>query len=133
MRILGWRLLTGLVGSLIAIGGRATIQRHQAVETEQALAAAGFLLKLGDSPEKLANLRSLPPRRLVPQERDGRVYYTYADPDACRCLYVGTEAQYQAYQRYAIAKQIADEELMGAQADLNASLSWGLWAPWPWF
>lgn len=132
MRILGWRLLTGLVGSLIAIGGCATIQRHQAVETEQALAAAGFLLKLGDTPEKLANLRSLPPRRLVPQERDGRVYYTYADPDACRCLYVGTEAQYQAYQRYAIAKQIADEELMGAQADLNASLSWGLWAPWPW-
>ena len=92
MRALGWRLLVGLVGSLIAIGGCVTIRRHHAVETEQALAVTGFLMKLGDSPEKLANLRSLPPRRLVPQERDGRVHYTYADPDACRCLYVGTEA-----------------------------------------
>jgi len=73
MRALGWRLQVGLVGSLIAIGGCATIRRHHAVETEQALAAAGFLMKLGDRPEKLANLRSLPPRRLVPQEPDGRV------------------------------------------------------------
>jgi hypothetical protein len=96
MRALGWRLLVGLVGSLIAIGGCATIRRHHAVETEQALAAAGFLMKLGDSPEKLANLRSLTPRRLVPQEPDGRVHHTYADPEACRCHYVGTEAHYQA-------------------------------------
>ena len=76
MRTLGWRLALGLVSALIAIGGCATIRWHQAVETEQALAAAGFVMKLGDTPDKLANLRSQPPRRLVPQERDGRVYYT---------------------------------------------------------
>jgi hypothetical protein len=133
MRTLGWRLALGLVSALIAIAGCATIRWHQAVETEQALAAAGFVMKLGDTPDKLADLRSQPPRRLVPQERDGGVYYTYADPDACRCLYVGTEAQYQDYQRYAIAKRIADEELMAAQDDLTASVNWGLWAPWPWF
>ena len=133
MRTLGWRLALGLVSALIAVGGCATIRRHQAVETEQALAAAGFVMKLGDTPDKLADLRSQPPRRLVAHERDGRVYYTYADPDACRCLYVGTEAQYQDYQRDAIAKRIADEELMAAQDDLTASVNWGLWAPWPWF
>jgi hypothetical protein len=33
-------------------------------------------MKLGDTPDKIASLRSQPLRRLVPQERDGRVYYT---------------------------------------------------------
>jgi hypothetical protein len=133
MAVVGKELGIPSPGPPAAIGGCATIRWHQAVETEQALAAAGFVMKLGDTPDKLANLRSQPPRRLVPQERDGRVYYTYADPDACRCLYVGTEAQYQAYQRYTIAKRSADEELMAAQDDLTASVNWGLWAPWPWF
>ena len=121
MRTLGWRLAPGLVSALIAIGGCATIRWHKAVETEHALAAAGFVMKLDDRPDKLANLRTQPPRRLVPQERDGRVYYTYADPDACRCLYVGIEARYQAYQRYTIAKRIADEELIAAPPTLGGT------------
>jgi hypothetical protein len=33
-------------------------------------------MKFGDTPDKIASLRSQPLRRLVPQERDGRVYYT---------------------------------------------------------
>lgn len=118
---------------VIALGGCATIRRHETLGTEQVLSAAGFQMKLSDSPEKLASLRALPPRRLVPQERQGRLYYVYADPDVCRCLYVGTEPQYQEYQRLALRKQLADEELIAAQNYLNATVNWGLWGPWPWF
>jgi len=120
--------------AMVALAGCATIRRHEALDTEQVLAAAGFHMKLGDTPEKLASLEALPPRRLVPQERDGRVYYVYADPEACRCLYVGTEPQYQEYQRLALQKRLADEELMAAQDYVSgATVNWGLWGPWPWF
>jgi hypothetical protein len=79
-------------------------------------------------------LRALPTRRLVPNERDDRLYYVYADPEVCRCLYVGTEPQYQEYQRLALQKRLADEELMAAQDFLSATtMNWGLWEPWPWF
>ena len=122
-----------LAAVLIALSGCATIRRHETLDTEQTLSAAGFHMKLSDTPEKLADLRALTPRRLVPHEREGRLYYVYADPEVCRCLYVGTEPQYQEYQRLALQKRLADEELMAAQNNQNAAMNWGLWGPWPWF
>src|SRR5258706_9239340 len=123
-----------LVAVVIALGGCATIRRHEALDTEQVLSAAGFHMKLSDTPEKLASLRALPTRRLVPNERDGRLYYVYADPEVCRCLFVGAEPQYQEYQRLALRKRIADEELMASQNVLSAStMNWGLGGSWPWF
>ena len=54
--------------------GCATIRQHSTLETEQILSAAGFHMKLTDTPEKLAHLRT----------------YAYADPEVGRCLYAGT-------------------------------------------
>ena len=97
--------------------------------TEQLLAAAGFEMKLADTPEKLANLSTLTPRRrLIPQERDNRLYYVYADPDLCKCLYVGTSTQYER----ALQKGFANDQSIAVGQELNA-LAWDLWAPWPWF
>ena len=99
--------------------------------TEQLLAAAGFDQKLADSPEKLANLQLLTPaRRLVSQERNGQLYYVYADPALCKCMYVGTAAQFERARR----QQLANDQLIAVQDHLSVPiLDWGLWAPWPWF
>ena len=113
--------------------GCATIRRHSTLETEQMLSAAGFHMKLADTPEKLAHLRALTPRQLVPHRQAEQLYYAYADPEVCRCLYAGTQAQYQAYQQLELQKQRADEALMAAQANLDASMDWGMWGPWPWY
>ena len=121
------RRITVLAAVLIALGGCATIRRHETLDTEQALSAAGFQMKLADTPEKLADLRAHLARRLIPQERERRLYYVYADPEVCHCLYVGTEAQYQEYQRLALRKQLADEESITAQNQLDATSNWGLW------
>lgn len=132
--MIGIRSVVVVASVVIALGGCATIRQHQALDTEQVLSAAGFHMKLGDTPEKLASLRALPPRRLVPNERAGRLYYVYADAEVCRCLYVGTESQYQEYQRLALQKRLVDEELMSAQDFLSATtMNWGPWRPWPWF
>jgi len=96
--------------------------------SEQTLMAAGFQMKVADTTEKLAHLQTLSPRVLVPNQRDGQLYYVYADPDICKCLYVGTAADYQR----ALQKRQADDELV-ALYDNREVFDWGLWGAWPWF
>ena len=94
--------------------------------TEQLLAAAGFDQKLADSPEKLANLALLTPaRKLIPQERNGQLYYVYADPALCKCMYVGTAAQYERARQ----QQLAGDQLRAVQDNLVVPILWDLWAP----
>ncbi|HEY7253160.1 MAG TPA: hypothetical protein VIG37_21860 [Methylomirabilota bacterium] len=117
---------------VLAVAGCATVRGQDALAAEQVLAAAGFHMKLADTPEKLARLQTLTPGKLVPHQRDGRLYFVYADPDFCKCLYVGTEQNYQEYQRLGLQRRLADEQLMAAQTNLYAPMSWEAWGPWPW-
>ena len=109
----------------LPLAGCAAIQRSEARDTEQLLAAAGFQAKPAETPEKLANLKTMPPRQLVARSKDGNFVYTYADPDYCQCLYVGGPQEYSAYQRLAEQKEIAQEEQ-------NAAMDWGTWGLWWW-
>jgi hypothetical protein len=126
-----WRTaILPLVALGLSLTGCAAIRTHQTAETEQVLAAAGFQMKPADTPAKLAHLQTLTPRTVVRSTRDGQVHYVYADPETCRCLYVGDEQRYQKYQELSLQKQIADEQLSAAQANRNASMNWGAWGPW---
>jgi hypothetical protein len=110
----------------LPLAGCAAIQRSEAKDKEQLLAAAGFQAKPADTPEKLANLRTMPPRQLVSHAKDGKFVYSYADPDYCQCLYVGGPTEYSAYQRLAVQKEIAEEQR-------EAAMDWDMWGPWgPW-
>jgi hypothetical protein len=99
--------------------------------TERLLTAAGFLKKVADTTEKLAHLETLTPaRKLVAHPRNGQLYYVYADPGVCKCLYVGTAAQYQLL----LDKRLENDQLLARQDHLDDdAVIWGLWAPWPWF
>jgi hypothetical protein len=100
--------------------------------TEQILAGAGFLKKVADSPAKLAHLKTLTPaRKLVTHHRDNQLYYVFADAETCKCMYVGTAAQYQL----AIANRLERDQLEAMQEHLDDddTVIWILWAPWPWF
>ena len=97
--------------------------------TEEFLAAAGFQKVVADTPAKAAHLETLTPaRRMVAHRRDGRLYYLYADPEVCKCLYVGTAEQYQL----ALEKRRESDELVAMQEHLDYDTgTWDLWAPWP--
>ena len=100
--------------------------------TEQLLATEGFQKKVADTPEKLAHLETLTPaRKLVARQRNGETYYVYADPAVCKCLYVGTAAQYQGV----LDKRLENEQLQALQdhVEYYDPVLWSLWAPWPWF
>jgi len=127
-----WRWMIGLTAGLLVLGGCATAAQRP-FATENVLSAAGFQMKLPDSPEGRASLHTLPPRQLLPQPRDGQVEYVYADPTGCGCLYVGTEAQYQQYRRYTLEKQLADERLDALRTYGYGVDTWRSWGPWPWY
>src|SRR5229473_7431238 len=99
----------------LSVTGCAAIRAHQTAETEQVLAAAGFQVEPADTPEKLAHLQTLTPRKVVQDMRDGQPQYVYADPETCKCLYVGDEKRYQRYQELSLQKQLNDERMSAAR------------------
>lgn len=111
--------------ALLALAGCATIRQHEATSTEQLLAAAGFQMRPADTPERLADLNTMPPLKLVVRGKDGNVVYTFSDPEKCRCLYVGGPKEYSEYERLRVEKEIATD-------NSEAAMDWPLWGPWWW-
>ncbi len=131
MRGMAKQLVSGLV-TMVVFAGCAAIQREEAQQTESLLSAAGFQMRPADTPERLAHLQTLTPRKIVPHMKDGQLLYVFADPTSCRCVYVGDERAYQRYQQLAIKQQLAQEQLMAAQMNEDAAMNWGLWGPFWW-
>ena len=86
-----------LLGGCSSIGG--IVQHERVTRTEAALADAGFHIEPGNTRDRIAELRALPPFVIVPRNRDGDTVYVYADPVTCHCQYVGSAQQYAEYER----------------------------------
>jgi hypothetical protein len=41
---------------------------------------------------------SVTPHRITKREADGKTEYVYADPDNCKCLFVGDDSAYERYR-----------------------------------
>lgn len=89
-----------VVAFLLGLGILTACQtpRQAVSQHEDRLAAAGFIVKPADTPERQAMLNPLPPHRFVKRVHGDTVHYIYADPLVCGCLYVGTEQAYQQYE-----------------------------------
>jgi hypothetical protein len=113
-----------------ALGGCA---KQEARAMDNMLAAAGFQVRPADTPDKIQQLRTLTPNRLIMMEKDGSPYWVVADPKACQCLYVGNEAAYQRYEQLKLRKEFQDQQMMTAEMNEDAAMNWGMWGPWgPW-
>ncbi|MGB0619935.1 MAG: hypothetical protein ACPGVZ_10760 [Myxococcota bacterium] len=129
MRLL---IATALVATLSL--GCAAMQRSEAIRTERVLAAAGFQMKMADTPEKLAKVQGMTQRKLQPHDKDGEVFFVYADALECNCVYVGTEAAHQRYQQLALKQELADQARETAEMNENAAMEWNTWGTWgPWY
>ncbi|UCE85044.1 MAG: hypothetical protein JSU66_11890 [Deltaproteobacteria bacterium] len=107
---------------------------RSAIETERRLAAAGFQMKLADTPEKRARLQGLAQRELVVHRRGGSAYVVYADAKYCGCLYAGTALAYQRYRKL-LEEPDGGAEPSGAPVEsAGPPLDWVAWGPWgPWW
>jgi hypothetical protein len=115
----------------IAISGCASIANQSAMDTERRLSAAGFQMKLANTPETIAHLKTLPERKLVPTTMDGETAFVYADAISCKCIYVGSEKNYQEYQRLSIQQNIVNEQRATAEASEVNEMNWNAWGAWP--
>ena len=58
----------------------------------------GFVMRPANTQAQLQRLRQLPPRTFVARNKNGRRYYLYADPDYCKCVFVGDELAMKNYR-----------------------------------
>lgn len=116
------------------LSGCATPQALIA-QREDDLAAAGFLIRLANTPQRQAMLETLPPHRFLERLDGISVSYIYADPLVCGCLYVGSE---QAFDRYVFERRIeqaARQPQMTSLIYADPTWNWEVWSPGfgPWF
>jgi hypothetical protein len=69
--------------------------------TGMKLEDSGFKMKEARSDKQMTRLKSLPARKFVRRTRNGVAYYIYADPDYCKCAYIGNQ---QAMDDFRLAR-----------------------------
>jgi len=110
----------------------AACQTQQQIVTrhEDNLAAAGFIIRPANTPERKAMLSRLPPNKFVKREKGDTVHYIYADPMVCGCLYVGSQQAYGQYKRDQQQQRLANEQQRTADSYSDAAWNWDAWGPW---
>lgn len=77
------------------IGGAAAASQEG---SDMKLEDVGFVMRPANTPAELERLKRLPPRTFVARNKAGRRYYLYADPDYCKCVFLGDELAMKNYQ-----------------------------------
>jgi hypothetical protein len=83
-----------LVGFALGIAGCAV----NIAEKEGMLVQAGFRKVVADTPSRAQHVQTVAPYKLIKRTSDGKTYYVFADPDHCKCMFVGSEAAYAKYK-----------------------------------
>lgn len=130
--------LGGLLGlALLILGSGCATPKRQ---TESMLAASGFKVIPVTTAAQQQQLNTLPSGKISVIKRQGKVFFVYPDQNQ-KQLYVGQNAQYDAYQNLLLNRQAMQESLAASQASSNAealnaeaniisSEPWGAYDPW---
>lgn len=97
---------------------------------EAQLAAAGFVMRPANTPQRQTMLGRLPAHRFIVRQNGATTRYVYADPLVCDCLYVGTPQAYEQFRANQLSQQLADERQLAAITYADAAWSWDAWGPW---
>ncbi len=106
-----------LLSALALIAGCATTETQQ---RENLLTASGFRTKPATTPQQAALLGNLPTDKISPISHHVHVLFVYPDPKKS-LLYVGSPAEYAAYKKARIEKNLATEE---QQATFQEQAKW---------
>lgn len=84
------------------------------------LASAGFRVQVANDAAGERALRTLPPHRFVMHRNGGDVRYLYAEPLHCVCIFMGTQAAYDAY-RGMLSRGADEPDVVSANYKTQAS------------
>jgi hypothetical protein len=127
------RSLRALLIAALVAGGLAcasldsSFNQFDAKENEKLLETAGFQVKAGDTPQRIEAINTLAPGRISRVGRGGTIWYVFADPYECRCLWVGNQAQYERYRRLEAEAELPEIEIVGVAAEPDWSLNMEPW------
>src|ERR1700674_3003406 len=94
---------------------------QQAEEVEPMLSAAGFRMLTADTPQRQQQLASLVPLDVdYYVAKTGTLHYYMADPVFCKCMYIGTEENYQQYEKLKLNEQFQAKEGEVSRENLEA-------------
>ena len=82
-------------GLFMALAGCTGKHVNKTLHAEEALAAAGFQLKMADTPAKVERISRIPQKKVVRAMIKDREFYLWADAAGCRCYYKGTRQNYE--------------------------------------
>lgn len=113
----------------IGLGGCAALSQSKTLTPEQRsarleplLAAAGFAMLPADTAQRQQQLSTLPPLTVSYYVgRTGKLHYWMADPQFCKCLYLGSEEAYQKYEQMLLQEHWQHKENEAARDNLEAS------------
>lgn len=102
------------------------------------LTAAGFKAVTATTSAQQAHLKTLPQGKISKVPRNGKTYFVFPDVSS-NTLYVGRQAQYNAFQKNQAASIRRDQYIMQSQntfvgddAYLESFSTWGPWEGMPW-
>ena len=87
---------------------------------------AGFKMHTANTPQKQAYVNTLPAKKVVSNQYQGKVVYLVStDPGSKQC-YVGDEAAYQRYKQTAIQQNISEDQhkISETRSDPEALQMW---------
>lgn len=81
-----------------ALVGCQTAQQSTLSNRHAMLVNAGFVPKPATTPGKQQVMASLPPNTFVQQTANGKQTFLLAEPDTCKCVYMGDANAYKGYR-----------------------------------
>jgi hypothetical protein len=108
-------------GSIKSMEPQPPTPQQQAEQIEPTLSAAGFRMLPADTPERQQQLASLVPLQVNYYiGKTGKLHYYMADPDYCKCMYIGSEENYQQYEKLKLNQQSVEKEGVISRENLEA-------------
>ena len=88
-------LSCGVIAAALLFAAPALAQQEA---IDMRLRSAGFTVRPATTPQEMAHLKRVPPRSMLSRTDQGRRYYVYADPDYCKCVFVGDEQALRTFK-----------------------------------
>lgn len=126
--------LSGICISILVWLSACASMSRRVESKEDLLAAAGFDVRPATSPQGEAELKSLPPNKVVTHAKGDHVMYLYADPLVCNCLYTGDQQAFDNYKREVFQDHLVDQQQLTAEMYREPPGWWygWSWEPWGW-
>lgn len=123
---LGTMMCIGVL-TMTSVTAGASAQGHKVSKKEGDFAAAGFVVRPANTPEREAMLSRLPEKKIVQRNRNGVVHYVYADAKGCNCLYVGDQKAFQVYNQRRQQKDTLNQIQLSNEEFSDPAWNWGAW------